>query len=401
MDPYTMSGEDDLDLFGPNSSWWFNDHGMDCPHLADTGLYEMPTPYDPTELPSYGCLSDTVGASTEIMATSQPGTHEAVAELSGRPCERGQLAVDTTGASTAGSKTDLLPDEAALPQLTPTHTSLGDSPVSSLTPSTAHSSVTPTHFNRNVFNAPLELGIGTRHPGLQTALQYETQQDTWTPAATGTQPYHVGGALVAVSSALTWPNAEEVAEFREDIHRVQQSTLQRASTMPSRLPFEQRQHLDQLGLLVGTFELNEDLSTFIRRPQHLEHQPFVSSGSALGEANDVTDNVPHRPPHSSDSCPINRQEAGYCTSVTHAESAVETGIERVRCKECGKSFSGKFASGNRWRHFKQMHLARSVTDSKLTCRKCKTVYKRSDALRNHLWRKHSMLEAKPKTRRTA
>ena len=68
------------------------------------------------------------------------------------------------------------------------------------------------------------------------------------------------------------------------------------------------------------------------------------------------------------------------------------------CQHCGKSFTGKYGSGNLKRHIRQIH--EFVMGGTIhICRLCMKTYNRADALRKHSWKKHRQEDARPNKRR--
>jgi hypothetical protein len=66
------------------------------------------------------------------------------------------------------------------------------------------------------------------------------------------------------------------------------------------------------------------------------------------------------------------------------------------CGQCNKVFHGRYREGNLRRHVIAFH---NRPDSQRTaCRVCQRSYKRSDAVRKHEWKKHRIVESKPKKR---
>lgn len=68
------------------------------------------------------------------------------------------------------------------------------------------------------------------------------------------------------------------------------------------------------------------------------------------------------------------------------------------CRQCGKSFTGKYGSGNLKRHIRQVH--ESLMGGAIhVCEICMKTYNRADALRKHSWKKHRQETARPNKRR--
>jgi hypothetical protein len=75
----------------------------------------------------------------------------------------------------------------------------------------------------------------------------------------------------------------------------------------------------------------------------------------------------------------------------------EVAFPPAYCGQCDKVFHGRYREGNLRRHVVAFH---SPPDSHVTkaCRVCQRSYKRSDATRKHEWKKHRIVESKPKKR---
>jgi hypothetical protein len=68
------------------------------------------------------------------------------------------------------------------------------------------------------------------------------------------------------------------------------------------------------------------------------------------------------------------------------------------CHQCGKTFTGKYGTGNCKRHVQQSHgpiLDRVINE----CKVCMKTYNRADALRWHQWKKHGLEDSRPSKRR--
>lgn len=291
------------------------------------------------------------------------------------------------------------PDVDALPQLSP-HASQDSSPVSSLTPSTTQRAITPPLFSDGAHTHSASPD-GTNEP---QKPHYEEQ-------LAHSQTFHsVRNALYTIDTVSTMDMSDAASimpfmswESFEDrrvddnsacglrnSHSPIQAPSQRATTMPTRLSDEDRQRLSDSGL--GTFELDPSTSTYVRRPDGWTSSklcnacniPLQSENPVWGTSRvgTIQDEVQVRLDHQQDF-----QQTAAAEAEVHAP---------VKCDVCSQEFHGKYGPGNLRRHARTIHAATPLIGSRLTCHICKTTYKRSDALRSHLWRKHSLPEARPK-----
>jgi uncharacterized C2H2 Zn-finger protein len=68
---------------------------------------------------------------------------------------------------------------------------------------------------------------------------------------------------------------------------------------------------------------------------------------------------------------------------------------QIICSTCGQDFNGNFGPANLRRHIRLKHRPEEIH----RCQRCPKTYKRTDALKKHVWKTHRCLEAKPKKRK--
>jgi uncharacterized C2H2 Zn-finger protein len=68
---------------------------------------------------------------------------------------------------------------------------------------------------------------------------------------------------------------------------------------------------------------------------------------------------------------------------------------QIKCSACGQDFNGNFGPANLRRHIRLKHQTEEIH----RCQRCPKTYKRTDALKKHVWKTHRCLEAKPKKRK--
>ncbi|KAF2632232.1 hypothetical protein BU25DRAFT_144969 [Macroventuria anomochaeta] len=405
MNPYNMFLEDDHDFLNLKSSWWTKGNGIAYQPVSHPNRPEMPC-NGKFELASHACQQPMERPEIPV-AELRPMEGTMFAELAGEePWVYGKdhLTLDVAHPlMNTPSTATTPPDVDALPQLSPQDTPQKDSPVSSITPTTIHSATTPPHFNRVAFNESLspDSASAFQDPQRENPLYWfqELQKNQSISTLDRAAPYVSFADPNTTMPPISWQHTNGEHENYEPTYPAQQSTLQRASTMPSRLPDERRQRLEQLGLLVGTFELDEATSTFTRCLDNVAlaelHSARTNAGHAMNESDNMYDGV--SPQDHALSRP-SLQEDNHHISAVSSDNTQQKIYDPVKCNQCDQEFAGKYGPGNLRRHVRHQHLTRRSTDIDLTCRLCKTSYKRSDALRSHLWRKHSLPEAKPKTK---
>lgn len=398
---------DEHDSFHLESSWWLERGGTDCRE-------EMSTRDNMTELPSY-TFQAPIDGSTEPQAMEMDGSP--IVELNNdvQMSARGRLTLNVAHPlMRPSSSTAVVPDVQAIPQLSPQGTPVKDSPVSSLTPKTIQSAITPPQSANVAFHdsvSPDGIVVSQKlHFENQLAWFQEVQamQVLSNPGdISSTVPYPDD---VATMPAYGWHHHAEVQyqdsntthALQEYAPPVQQAPLQRASTMPSRLSDERRQRLGELGPLLGTFELDHATSTFVRHPDDWKSSELHAACAVPSNGVGKPSSIPHDV--AVQSIPQSRQNqwgGNRQTSATNPTSTPKTIHEPIKCGFCSKDFVGKYGPGNLRRHLKHLHPTTPSTGNDLTCHRCKKTYKRSDALRSHRWRKHALPEAKPKPKSTS
>lgn len=380
--PYDTIMEDEYDFL--NDSWFFKDDGVAHQPFNRPDCIEMPSSHGKIELPPHMYMQNSGDPCGPPIAELCPMRDPQPVELSGDSgrYSNGHLTVDVIQAQTnVSSNVAVPPGLDALPQLSPQGIPQEDSPVSSLTPSPTHNVMVSPHFDRVSYDSSVSPGSVTRFQIANNGKHLQTIQDMQAQSF-DTFEHTAPNILLANTNAnatmppMDWQQVGNES-YQMDALPAYQTTLQRAATMPTRLPEIERRLLEQFGQLEGTFELDETLS-FTRCPVNAMFAP--------------------EPP-----LPLpSEQDGGYPTAAMGAGSAEQTSYNPVKCKHCDAQFTGRYALNNQRRHIKHQHLSTSsVNVDRLTCRICKTSYKRGDALRTHLWKKHSLSEARPKTRAAA
>jgi uncharacterized C2H2 Zn-finger protein len=84
----------------------------------------------------------------------------------------------------------------------------------------------------------------------------------------------------------------------------------------------------------------------------------------------------------------------FSDSALEYTNSIPTAL-RIRCTICEQDFNGKFGPANLRRHVRLKHRPEEIH----RCQRCPKTYKRTDALKKHVWKTHRCLEAKPRKRK--
>lgn len=158
-----------------------------------------------------------------------------------------------------------------------------------------------------------------------------------------------------------------------------EANLQQRTTTPPERPGSDGLSNQRINALAGTWHMVED-STWTR----------CNDGTPPRDASDAADL------HFDSATSFTSAHLGNTASRMMSEPATKVDFTPVPCEQCARVYTGRWGMNNMQRHARLKH---ATQPRQYVCVVCRSVYNRSDALRNHEHSKHPALHHTSTARR--